>query len=70
MNLTSTPDVMTRVFMLFRGVDERELQYWEAAQAKAGEDPGVWRDVVGVDVDMALDAGLFRVLDWGGMEVE
>jgi hypothetical protein len=69
MNVTPAPDVTTRVFMLFKGVDESELQSWESARAKA-EDPSVWRDVVGVDVDKAADVGLFRVLEWGGVEVK
>jgi hypothetical protein len=28
-----------------------------------------WKDVVGVDLDQALDVSLYRVLEWGGMEV-
>ncbi|KAJ7121367.1 hypothetical protein C8R44DRAFT_919708, partial [Mycena epipterygia] len=31
--------------------------------------PARWRALVGVDVERALDPALFRVLEWGGMEV-
>ncbi|VDB94114.1 unnamed protein product [Peniophora sp. CBMAI 1063] len=64
-----TPDVVTRVFMLFRGVKESQLADWELARARASEDAAFWRDVVGVDLSAALDDTLFRVLEWGGMEV-
>ena len=33
------------------------------------EDVTFWRDVVGIDVKAAQDVSLFRVLEWGGMEV-
>ncbi|KAG9090127.1 hypothetical protein FRC06_001215 [Ceratobasidium sp. 370] len=70
LDITPTPDVITRVFMLFRGVGENECEAWADAVAKAHEDPSLWRDVVGVDAEGARDAGLFRVLEWGGMEVK
>ena len=63
------PDVVTRVFMLFRGVDESHLEVWSAARDLGNQNANMWREVVGVDVGRALDAGLFRVLEWGGMEV-
>jgi hypothetical protein len=69
MAVTPAPDATTRVFMLFRGVEENELEFWEKAQIKAGESPDVWQNIVGVDVEKAEDTGLFRVLEWGGMEV-
>ncbi|KAG8741068.1 hypothetical protein FRC10_003408, partial [Ceratobasidium sp. 414] len=68
LSITPTPDVTTRVFMLFRGVDENDLEAWADAVTKAVEDPSVWRDVVGVEIEKAGDTGLFRVLEWGGME--
>ena len=64
MRVAPAPDVVTRVFMLFRGVSADELEGW---QRRAPED---WRDVVGVDVERALDTTLFRALEWGGMEVK
>ncbi|KAG9080764.1 hypothetical protein FS749_007900, partial [Ceratobasidium sp. UAMH 11750] len=70
LSVTPAPDVTTRVFMLFRGVEEGELEAWVDAEEKANGDPSVWREVVGVDIEKAEDAGLFRVLEWGGMEVK
>ncbi|VDB95548.1 unnamed protein product [Peniophora sp. CBMAI 1063] len=64
-----SPDVVTRVFMVFRGVSEREMTEWEPAVERAGEDVAFWKDVVGIDASAAQDASLFRVLEWGGMEV-
>ncbi|KAG8703999.1 hypothetical protein FRC08_002519 [Ceratobasidium sp. 394] len=69
-SVTPTPDVTTRVFMLFRGVEEDELEAWADATAKANEDPSLWREIVGVDVEKARNSELFRVLEWGGMEVK
>ncbi|KAH9018122.1 hypothetical protein EDB84DRAFT_1520100 [Lactarius hengduanensis] len=73
MRIAPAPDVVTRVFMLFRGVPVGDLGLWEAARARAagtGTDGArSWPDVVGVDTIRAADSGLFRVLEWGGMEV-
>ncbi|PIL28585.1 hypothetical protein GSI_08626 [Ganoderma sinense ZZ0214-1] len=62
------PDVVTRVFMLFRGVsaEEAEGPAWSAARARVGEVD--WVKVVGVQAG-AWDASRFRVLEWGAMEV-
>ncbi|KAG8710119.1 hypothetical protein FRC08_017588 [Ceratobasidium sp. 394] len=70
LSVTPAPDVTTRVFMLFRGVEEGELEAWVDAEAKANGDPSAWLEIVGVDIEKAEDAGLFRVLEWGGMEVK
>ena len=73
MRIAPTPDVVTRVFMLFRGVAVGDLALWESASARAagvGASGALWADVVGVDVARAADTGLFRVLEWGGMEVQ
>jgi hypothetical protein len=70
MTVSPTPDVTTRVFMIFTGVGEDDLDKWEEAQLRAGQDARLWRDVVGVDVEKAGDRSLFRVLEWGGMEVK
>ncbi|SJL14727.1 uncharacterized protein ARMOST_18194 [Armillaria ostoyae] len=64
------PDVVTRVFMLFKRVCEDELDEWEASLSRASENVEVWKDVVGVDCDGMKDEALFRVLEWGGMEVK
>ncbi|CAE6369882.1 unnamed protein product [Rhizoctonia solani] len=70
LNITPAPDVTTRVFMLFGGVEESQLEQWGEAVAMASRDVMVWRDVVGVDVAQVQDKSLFRVLEWGGMEVK
>ncbi|KAF6747243.1 hypothetical protein DFP72DRAFT_1149685 [Ephemerocybe angulata] len=63
------PDVVARIFMLFKGVKANELAVWSEARELASEDVGRWTDVVGVDLKKVRDAGLFRVIEWGGMEV-
>ena len=74
MRIAPTPDVVTRVFMLFRGVAAGDLGLWGAASARAApasaEGATLWADVVGVNAPRAADSGLFRVLEWGGMEVQ
>ncbi|KAJ1302337.1 hypothetical protein OPQ81_001152 [Rhizoctonia solani] len=70
LNITPAPEVMTRVFMLFMGIEENEVGLWEDALAMAREDVVMWRDIVGVDFAKVHDKSLFRVLEWGGMEVE
>ncbi|KAH9175574.1 hypothetical protein EDB89DRAFT_1945346 [Lactarius sanguifluus] len=74
MRIAPAPDVVTRVFMLFRGVPVGDLGLWEAARARAAgtvmDGARSWADVVGVDTMRAADSGLFRVLEWGGMEVQ
>ncbi|KAJ7177123.1 hypothetical protein C8R46DRAFT_1078198 [Mycena filopes] len=67
LDISPTPDVVTRVFMLFKGIADDALSGW--SEADAVNDGEHWRKVVGVDVERAADATLFRVLEWGGMEV-
>lgn len=57
--------------MLFKGVEEDRLDQWAEARHRADAERGVdwWRDIVGVDSERVFDQGLFRVLEWGGMEV-
>jgi hypothetical protein len=55
--------------MLFRGIPKEHLANWSKAQMQAERDVDWWVDVVGVDPARAGDATLFRVLEWGGMEV-
>jgi len=72
MRVSPTPDVVTRIFMLFRGVRPDYVALWEPAAARAAAEDGAtfWSDVVGVDGVRASDLTLFRILEWGGMEVE
>lgn len=67
--VSPAPDVMTRIFMIFKGIADNELGEWPGAIKRASEDVCMWQDVVGVDSQRAHDATLFRVLEWGGMEV-
>ncbi|KAG8747576.1 hypothetical protein FRC11_012296, partial [Ceratobasidium sp. 423] len=60
--ITPAPEITTRVFMLFMGVRESDLGAWVPAQE--------WSRIVGVDRAKAKDASLFRVLEWGGMEIQ
>ena len=57
------PDVVTRVFLLFKGVGEEQAQGWRKV------DEVDWVKEVGVEVEQARDEKRFRVLEWGGMEV-
>jgi len=69
LKISPVPDVITRVFMLFTGVDEELLPQWPQAQERACHSADFWKDVAGVDCMCSLDESLFRVLEWGGMEV-
>ncbi|GAA5851969.1 hypothetical protein JCM8547_000112 [Rhodosporidiobolus lusitaniae] len=51
------PDVVTRIFLLFRGVDENEAGTWKKA------DEVDWVEEVGVEEEKAREEGLFRVLE-------
>ncbi|KAK4330993.1 putative Polyubiquitin (putative) [Rhodotorula toruloides] len=57
------PDVVARVFLLFKGVGAEEAQEWKRP------DEVDWVKEVGVQVDKVKDESLFRMLEWGGMEV-
>ncbi|KAG2116999.1 uncharacterized protein F5147DRAFT_811009 [Suillus discolor] len=69
LRISPQPDVVTRVFMLFKGIRKEDLANWTNAQIQAEKDVAWWVDVVGVDPARAGDVTLFRVLEWGGMEV-
>jgi hypothetical protein len=70
LSLSPQPDVTTRVFMLFGGIQPGDIGKWSSAQAMADLAPSIWRAVVGVDLARATDKALFRMLEWGGMEVK
>ncbi|KAF8994262.1 hypothetical protein BDZ89DRAFT_1085259 [Hymenopellis radicata] len=62
MDVNPIPDVVT--------LASDELGDWEGARQRALEDVDFWRDVVGVETrERQEDPALFRVLEWGGMEV-
>ncbi|KLO11501.1 hypothetical protein SCHPADRAFT_905930 [Schizopora paradoxa] len=69
LSVSPKPDVVTRIFMIFCGVSEDD-ERWNEARSRAGQEvTEVWKDAVGIDVERASDVSLFRVLEWGGMEV-
>ncbi|KAJ7762959.1 hypothetical protein B0H16DRAFT_1311466, partial [Mycena metata] len=69
LDISPTPDVITRLFMLFKGIaDDDVAGAWAGARA-ADNDGERWLRVVGLDAERTADASLFRVLEWGGMEV-
>ena len=70
MNVAPLPNVVTRVFMLFRGVEEKDVAEWSEAHQRASDDISFWITIVGVDVEKALNKDLYRILEWGGMEVK
>ncbi|GAA5823218.1 hypothetical protein JCM3770_004327 [Rhodotorula araucariae] len=64
LNVEPRPDVVTRVFLLFKGVDAGGAnEGWRSVDAVD------WVREVGLEEDKVRDEALFRVLEWGGMEV-
>ena len=51
LQLEPTPDVVARIFMIFRGVGETELGLWEEACERKNIPVEFWKNVVGVDVE-------------------
>ncbi|KAF7353745.1 hypothetical protein MVEN_01059900 [Mycena venus] len=69
LSVDPTPDVVTRIFMLFTGVTDEARSRWGPAALRATEDVTWWKDVVGIEEMRMKNEGLFRVLEWGGMEI-
>lgn len=69
LEINPLPDVVTRVFMLFQGIPPDRLSEWQEAQERSSKDVDSWVAIVGVDGVRQRDTSLFRVLEWGGMEV-
>jgi hypothetical protein len=57
------------VFMIFKGVGIGDKDNWADAAKLAEVNVDMWKDVVGIDEKKVHDRSLFRVLEWGGMEV-
>lgn len=55
--------------MLFRGITEDDLSHWEEARLRSLHDVSFWSEVVGIDVEQASNTSLYRILEWGGMEI-
>ncbi|KAG8999337.1 hypothetical protein FRB90_012087 [Tulasnella sp. 427] len=69
LSISPQPDVITRVFMLFEGVPADQSAHWQEARERSSMGVQFWKGVVGIDEIRQRDASLFRVLEWGGMEV-
>ncbi|KAG8924974.1 hypothetical protein FRC01_010839 [Tulasnella sp. 417] len=74
LQISPAPDVITRIFMLFQGVPDGGLNRWKDAMGPSEKGSSgsftMWRDIVGVEADdRQKDENLFRVVEWGGMEV-
>lgn len=71
LHIEPSPDVVTRIFMLFKGISEDRLGEWSGAISRSQDNVEWWRDVAGhVSKERQNDEKLFRVLEWGGMEVK
>lgn len=73
MEVSPTPDIITRVFMLWKGIQADELRAgrWADAVKRASVDVERWKGIVGIqEVPSMFDETKFRVLEWGGMEVK
>ncbi|KAH6917586.1 hypothetical protein BKA70DRAFT_1139198 [Coprinopsis sp. MPI-PUGE-AT-0042] len=63
------PDVVARIFMLFQGVEECDVEHWPEAAQRVSQPVQKWQDVVGIDPSRVCDTTLYRVIEWGGMEI-
>lgn len=57
------PDVTTRIFLLYKAMGKDEVKDWTHA------DKIEWVEELVVDVAAARDESLFRVFEWGSLEV-
>ncbi|KLO11510.1 hypothetical protein SCHPADRAFT_905936 [Schizopora paradoxa] len=69
LSIEPKPDVVTRIFMIFQGISGNDEKWTEARTHSDLNLEQRWRDAVGVDSARALNTSLFRVLEWGGMEI-
>ncbi|KAH6904681.1 hypothetical protein BKA70DRAFT_1431978 [Coprinopsis sp. MPI-PUGE-AT-0042] len=63
------PDIVARIFMLFQGIEDADLENWDGVVERAKEPVELWAEVIGIDKARVLDHSAFRVIEWGGMEV-
>ncbi|RYO82577.1 hypothetical protein DL762_006531 [Monosporascus cannonballus] len=66
------PKAVARVFMLFGGVGKKESRDPDADYLASTEDTCDidWPGIIGLDIRGMKDEAAFRVLEWGGMEVQ
>jgi hypothetical protein len=69
LNISPKPDVVARIFMLFQGVEDCDVGHWLDAAQRASQPVETWQDIVGIDASRVCDASLYRVIEWGGMEI-
>ncbi|KDR73262.1 hypothetical protein GALMADRAFT_251857 [Galerina marginata CBS 339.88] len=70
LNVSPSPDVINRIFVLFQGVKESDLKDWPTALERGRSEDVSWcRDMIGGEFERASDGTLFRVLELGGMEI-
>lgn len=70
LEVSPAPDVTARIFMLFKGLQEDDVHgAWSSAVDAAQRDTTQWCTVVGIDSQALADNTLFRVIEWGGMEI-
>lgn len=55
--------------MIFTRVADEDRFKWHSADLRAQENVDWWKSVVGIDESRINDKQLFRVLEWGGMEI-
>lgn len=53
--------------MIFKGVSD--VGRWPSSLRRAQDDVAFWAEIVGVDPVAAWNDDLFRVLEWGAMEI-
>ncbi|KDQ56411.1 hypothetical protein JAAARDRAFT_179948 [Jaapia argillacea MUCL 33604] len=71
LEITPRPDAILRVFMLWKGISEEDRRQPSCDQAASRADRPVdwWKDIVGIEDDERIPGDLFRVIEWGGMQV-
>ncbi|KAJ3514859.1 hypothetical protein NMY22_g14607 [Coprinellus aureogranulatus] len=66
LDVTPAPELTARILKMFGGLNRCGIQGNWAAAVNAEKN---WRTIVGVDDRSLADDSLFRILEWGGMEV-
>lgn len=64
LEVTPKPDVLIRIFLLFKGVRTEDWNDWQGVTEQSFD----WQRVVGIK-DTSPNPELFEVREWGGMQV-
>lgn len=70
LEVSPPPDLVMRIFMVFQGISADRLESWQKARERCLEPVDFWKGIVGTDETRQSDPSLFRVLEWGGMEIQ